>query len=128
MEELLLAALLGDAALGALVDDRVAWLMRDPDWKGRVPVVVLHRISGATDYHHDGPSGLAETLVQADCWGLDYSAAKHVAWAVRDVAYGLLTAPLQIFVLSEADDFDTGDPADQTLFRTRLDLRVWHTA
>ncbi len=82
MEEALVAYLLADTGLSALVGNRVHWVQRPQG--GALPCVVLRKISGSRDYHYKVPSGFVDARVQIDCMGLSYLASKQVARAVRD--------------------------------------------
>jgi len=123
MEESLVAQLLADAALAALVARRIKWLARPQ--ASALPAVVLQVVSGPRGYTFAGPDGLTGYLVQIDCWAGTYPAAKGVARAAI-AALGALSAPFQAaFVEGERDSFEAG-PAATDFFRTSLDVRVWH--
>lgn len=68
--------LVGDAAIAALVSDRVGWGMRLQG--GALPAVTLTLISRLPDVAHSGATGLTADRVQADCYA-----------AVREQAYDL---------------------------------------
>lgn len=127
MEADLIAKIMGTPAVSALVSTRVNWSRR-PQGQA-LPAIVLHRIGGTPDVHHGGPSGLAVSRVQVDCWGSSYGSAKALARAVQNAITARTftqgsTRFDVILVDSERDDSD-----DQTtpLFRTSLDLMV-HSA
>lgn len=115
--------LAADAEVLALVADRIVWGSR-PQGE-TLPCVVLHRITGARDYHLMGRSGLVESLVQIDCWAETWLAAKGVARAVGSALDSLVTDPFQkAFLTSERDDFEIDD--GRSYHRTLLEARVWH--
>ena len=126
MEEAITAILLEAAAVAALVDDRVNWGERPGQ---DMPAITLHRISGARDATMAGRSGLVSSTVQLDVWGRTYRDSKLLARAViaalpqtRAVAAGITVQG--VFINSESDSFEGDDPLP--LFRTRIDLSVWH--
>lgn len=132
MEAALLAKLLATVGVTALSDSRINWSRRPqgetiPANKG---AIVLHRIDGFPDYHTLGPSGLVESRVQVDCWGLSYKAAKSLARAVEAAVSGARFTQGAIrfdaiLLVDERDDtFDETAP----IFRTSLDLAVHHAS
>lgn len=126
MEEAITAILLGADPVAALVADRVNWGERPGE---DMPAITLHRISGARDATMAGRSGLVSSIVQLDVWGRTYRDSKLLARAViaalpqtRVVAAGITVQG--VFINSESDSFEGDDPLP--LFRTRIDLSVWH--
>jgi hypothetical protein len=81
------AALLADAAVAALCDERI-YPARLPQ-AGLLPAVVLHLISGVSDQATGGPTGPVERRVQVDCWGERYGDAAGLATAARRRLDGL---------------------------------------
>lgn len=124
MEEALRALLRGDSAVAAFVEARVDWGLRPQGQT--VPAISLWRVAGGDGYTFDGPDGQTESVVQVDCWAADYSAAKRLARAVKALVSGQSAQGLTLFVRAERDGYED-DPAS-LLFRTSLDLTVWHTA
>jgi hypothetical protein len=124
MEETLRSVLVADAGLSALVGERIIWGARP---QGELlPCLVLHRVTGARDYHMTGRSGLVDSLVQADCWAETWLAAKDVSRALLEALDGLTLSPFQkAFVTSERDTFETDDQG-RSFYRTMLEFRVWH--
>lgn len=59
----------GNGGVAAIVGARVATLVAPQSWDP--PFVVLSFPSSVPDHSMEGPSGYAETLVQADCYGGD---------------------------------------------------------
>lgn len=126
MEEAITAILLGDNPVAASVADRVNWGERPGE---EMPAITLHRISGSRDATMEGRSGLVSSTVQLDVWGRTYRDSKLLARAViaalpqtRIVAAGITVQG--VFINSESDSFECDDPLP--LFRTRIDLSVWH--
>lgn len=128
MEEALRARLLATAGVTALVGQRVTWALRARG--GALPAVVLHRISGRHDVTHDGLSGLTQSRVQVDCLAETHLAALTLGRAVVAAVGGFRSQQLQaVFVIAQRDDAD-GDAGvvSQPVFRSSLDLTVWHAA
>lgn len=129
MEELLLAALLGNTALTALVGDRVSWLDRPQG--AALPAVTLQIAAGPRSYTMSGPVGLIPYVIQVDVWAGTYKSMKQVSRALIGALHTLKTAPLQAFIDSEDETSERQDGPDAssstTFFRTRLDTRVWFT-
>lgn len=124
MEDALRSHLLAQNPLTALTSTRIDWGAR-PQGKAS-PCVVLHRVGGEREQSMEGPDGVIASRVQVDCWGVTYTDAKAVAVQVMAALNGYRAgAILRVFIDSERDDqfLDPPDP----LYRTRLDLRVWHT-
>lgn len=129
MEEALISLLLADTAVAAIVGRRV-FVGRRPQTAG-LPVVVIHRISGAPEYAGDGEAGIASLLFQIDCWATTYGQAKLLARAVT----GLLSAfsgtidavEVQFITLDAERDDPVSGTADNVTnpFRTSLDFQVW---
>lgn len=128
MEEALVTLLMGTAALAALVGNRINWVQAVQGCA--VPYVVLTRVSGTRDYKMTGPTGLVESRVQADCFGLTYASAKGVARKVEAALSGYSGAVGAvkfdgIFLATERDLFnDDESPAKR--FAVSLDFMVWH--
>ena len=131
MEEDLRTQLLANAAVKALVAQRVTWVMRPQG--SPIPAVVLHRIAGGRDYTYGERESLTSPLIQIDCWGQTYAQAKALSRAVI-TALDSLSAPFQgAFVQAERDTYERGDAPPTTsgtpdFFRTSLDVRVWHNS
>lgn len=125
MEEQLLQHLAGDAAVTALVADRIVWNAR-PQGEA-LPCIVLHRITGGRDYAMAGRTGLVESVVQIDCWGERWLSAKQVARAVVASLDGLAEEPFQAaFIDAERDTMDADDDGRE-FHRTMVDTRIWHS-
>lgn len=128
MEEALAALLLGNPAVAATAGDRVNWGARPDD--AELPAITLHRIAGRRDRTLARRTGLVASKVQIDCWGRAFRDAKLLARAVISALPQPRTVvgntTLQgVFIESESDTVDQTDP-DAPLFRTRIDISVWH--
>jgi hypothetical protein len=134
MEEALLAALAANAAVAALVGDRIGWGLR-PQGEG-LPAICLHLVSAPRTYTLAGRVPTVHRLVQVDCWGGAFDDAKLTARAVQAALDTLTAAPFQgAFLEGERDDSaereavrPPGVDADgaEDLFRTSLDVRIVH--
>lgn len=124
MEEKLVALLLANAGVTALVGSRVYWSRRPQGVS--LPAIILHRVSGTRNYTMQGSSGFVQSRVQVDCWAQSYAAAKQAARAVIAAVSGLRNADFQgVFVEGEQDTFEIGAGAAE-LNRTSLDLIISH--
>jgi hypothetical protein len=95
----------------------------------QLPAVVIHRIDGARDYAMQGPTGLVSSRLQIDCWAKTYTAAKTLARAVAAVLSGIRDDDIGIqgvFIDSERDLGESGSNQAEYLYRTMLDLNIWH--
>lgn len=128
MEEALVVYLLAGASLSALVAARAYW-MHAPQLALK-PYVILNRISGVRDYHLTAASGLVESRVQMDVYGLTYVSAKLVARAIESRLSGVQTSQGAVrfsgcFLSNERDGYED-DATPDKLFRTSLDFMIWH--
>lgn len=82
--------LLGDAAVAALVVDRV-FPIRMPQGT-KVASLVYTRVSGGTDYTMQGASGYARSRMQIDAWAPTADAATALANRVKDCLSGFTGA------------------------------------
>jgi hypothetical protein len=131
MEEGLIAYLLADAGVAALVATRVYWLRRPQG--GALPSITLQIVSTDREYTQAGREGLVGYLVQIDVWGATFKSMKQVQRAVIAALDSLSTTPFQgAFIESEretAEDQDGPDATTSTTFyRASVDVRVWHAA
>lgn len=129
MEEALVAWLLADGPLAAIVAARINWNER-PQGKA-LPAVVLQRITGIRDYHMQGPSGLVRSLVQIDCWGKTFeeviAASRAVIARLSGVGMGEVSSIQLASLINERQGFD-GDPdASERFHRASLDFELWHS-
>ncbi len=130
MEEALVAVLLADAALAAIVGPRITWQVRPQG--DALPAIVLQRVSGARDYAMEGPTGLVQSRVQMDCWSVTYASALAVARALRNLLSGLRTeaggTELQgCFIDLERHSFEKDGEAAQAFHRVMIDFQIWHS-
>lgn len=133
MEEALIAYLLADSGVAALVGtppavQRLYW-MQAPQSVAK-PYGTLQGISGLRDTPMDGPSGLVESRVQIDCYGLTYNSAKTLARAIEaaisGAAFSQGTTYFQgCFVDAERDGYES-DASPDKLFRVSLDFIIFH--
>jgi hypothetical protein len=126
MEAALIAKLLASVGITALVSTRINWSRR-PQGEA-LPAIVLHRIDGTPDVHHGGASGLGVSRVQVDCWGASYGSAKAVARAVEAAvtAQTFTQGVIRFDVILIADERDSTSDETTPIFRTSLDLMVYH--
>lgn len=131
MEESLVAYLMAYSGLTALIGSnpvRIYWT-RAPQAVAK-PYVTMQRISGNRDTHMQGVSGLVESRVQVDCYGLTYAASKGVARAVEARISGLAFTQsgtvFQVCILDAERDGYEDDATPDKLYRTSLDFIIWH--
>ena len=130
MEEALVSLLLNDSGLTSRVDNRVYWARRPQDVSA-LPVITLFRVSAPRDYHMQGASGLVESRVQCDLFGAKYSETKLSARALMAAINGYSgtfsgTQFQRISIENERDTNETESDAGRHLFRTSIDLLIWH--
>lgn len=123
MEAHLIALLLADPALAALVGGRIRPLRRMQG--ADLPAITLRRIGGAPIHTHAGPADLSRARLQIDIWA-EFLAD---ALAVRDAAAAILDAaadpagPIRAALRRDARDLSE---AEGTLVRLSLDYHIWH--
>lgn len=130
MEEALRALLLSSADVQAAVSMRVSWVRRSRN-SSELPAVVLTLISYEPDYVMTGPSGLIKSRVQADIYGQSAGEAKLTARALISVLNGYSgtknNITFQRISIDSVRDFnEVESAADRYLFRTSIDLLIWH--
>jgi hypothetical protein len=128
MEEAIRTRLLATSGVTALVSQRVYCGSRPQG--GALPDIIINRISGAPIYTDDGESGLAEARLELECWGTTYASAKNPARAVivsLSAFFGTVGGTTFQYILldAERDLREGGGNADEYLFRTQLDFRIW---
>ncbi len=105
--------LLADAGIAAIVGTRV-YPIKIPQGI-KLASIVYSRISGAGDYHHGGPSGLAMPRYQIDAWAPTGDAATILANLIKDridgyrgvMGSGGAAVTVQgVFMLDEREDYD----------------------
>ena len=127
MEDALIAKLLADSGVSALVSNRVYPVSRPQGTA--LPAISLGTVSNVPVYTNDGEAGIAESRVQVDCWGATYGSVKAVARAVTaslSAFFGAVDGRVFQYVLldGERDSRESGSNAPEYLFRTQLDFRV----
>lgn len=131
MEEDLVALLLADAGLTALVGTRIKWLLRPQG--SALPAITLQLAAGGRDYHFGGRSDLSGPLIQMDVWAATFASMKAVERALLTALDAITAAPFQgAFVESERETTETQDGPDATgsttFYRASKDVRVWSHA
>ena len=127
MEEAIIARLLADSGVAAIVGTRVFPGSRPQN--AALPSAVLNRISGGPLYADDGEVGLEQGRIQVDCWAETYTGAKLLARAVTaclsafDGTVGA-TAFEFIELEIERDLREGGGNSADYPFRTALDFVV----
>jgi len=133
MEEDLVAKLLADDGLEALVGARIYWL--DRPQTDALPSITLQVISPGRTYTYAGATGLNGPRVQADCWGASYLSAKQVSRALIAAVEMPGTRGDTVFsaaFLESAADLPPEDmPAKQPggpskVYRVSMDFIIWN--
>jgi hypothetical protein len=132
MEEAFRTFLLANAAVVAVVGDRIAWdaLPRaDALPAVTLPAVTLHLVSGGRSYTVKGRSTLRGPTVQINCWGSSSKQAGDLAELIVeacDVPAGTIKG---VFVVAERGDWRKGDgprsDGARDFYHAGLDVRVW---
>ena len=125
IEEALKIHFVNDAALTALVSDRIYW-QRQPE-NGTLPSVTFRRIGGMRFRSMDGYAGMTESTFQFDAW------SKTSPTEARLLAQ-MLTISLEHFkgIDRRADvvDVDAGvdlhDPEPTNVFHVAVDATILH--
>lgn len=102
---------------------------RAPQTAPARPYVVLSRISGAREYHMQGPDGLVSSRIQIDVYADTYIAAHNTGIAIAGALSGYRGGTIQgVFVDNQRDltGIEGGDPNE--LFRLSIDVIVHHTS
>jgi hypothetical protein len=128
MEEALVAYLLDDASLSALVADRITWTIRPQG--STLPAVVLTGVDALPDYTMSGPSGLVSSRLQVDCWAMTYAGGKQIARAVEAALSGIDVVRGGValrggFKQGERDSFEKSTGGTE-LYRVSEDYIIWH--
>jgi hypothetical protein len=129
MEEALRSLLLQSAAVKATVQANVGWGLRPQG--AALPGVALFEVGGLPSLSFSGPAEWARSRVQADCWARTYKEARGVADAIggrEGVLHGFRgtigDVRLRTMVIARRTDDDRD--GEGPLYRTSLDLLVWH--
>jgi hypothetical protein len=128
MEEAIIAKLLADSGVTAIVQARVFPVSRPQGTA--LPAVTVTRVSGGPEYADDGEAGLEEARIQIDCRADTYQAAKLLARAVTaslSAFQGTVGATTfqDIELDIERDLRESGTNAADYPFRISLDFIVW---
>lgn len=128
LAEALLSRLTSDAAVTALVGDRVHWVKRDQG--GALPVIVLRRVSGQRPELLDGEEDMLTSRVQADCMAWSHAAAWALAAAARAVLLPEAGVGDMLFWRASADaPRDLGEQLPEGfVHRASVDFIIRHTA
>lgn len=126
MEADLIARLLADSGLSALVSNRVNPLSRIAGED--LPAVTLMKVTPGRSYTFDGPDVGSGALFQFDIWARTVEAAKAVMAALLNA----LEKPATIggtefgmsFLQSERDSLEEV-PGEGTIYRTSADFLIW---
>ena len=127
MEEALIAKLLADVGVAALVSTRV-YVGARPQ-ASLLPAIVVNVVSAIPSYSDDGEDGIEDARVQIDCWGETYSSAKLVSRAVKTAlsAFDGIVSGITFRFISldlEHDLRESGADTADFPFRTSLDFIV----
>lgn len=128
-ENALRAAILSDAAVVALVGDRVAraspvGLEQNPV----LPIIGFQRYATIRREGLDGANGLAEVAFLVDFWARTGDAARDLFDAVRLAinCKRFIVAGEEVQKIQIRTDRDLPEPGVE-LFRVQADVRLWHT-
>lgn len=125
-EEALVARLLGDAAVAALVDDRVEWDDLAPD--SALPAIMLQLINDGRTQTNDGIDAFTGDRVQVNC----IARTKSVASALSTAAIGVIVPAGEQDGVTFLESFIDGGGSDAERTptgrrnRKRTDLIIWH--
>ena len=127
MEGALLARLMADAAVAALVGTRVYW--EDRPQEDALPAITLQVIPSKRVQHMTGFQRLQLTRVQMDVWAESYESKKAVAEAAIAAVTPRATVGGVRFDRAIIDrDGDLPARAGETSIRRRsIDLGIWHS-
>lgn len=132
MHEDLVTRLRSDAgviAAAGVVNSRAAidWVERPRDV---FPCATLEEIDAGDIFTLGGKSGLAGTLIQADCWGLTFGDVKILERAIVSALEQTGTAGTTDFSYSLRQSSRSVRPEDLgsglKVFRASLDFEVWN--
>ncbi|MCB1476650.1 MAG: DUF3168 domain-containing protein [Rhodobiaceae bacterium] len=130
MEEALIAFLLADSGLTALVGTRVSYAVNQQG--APLPRVTILPVSRVPGYADDGEAGLTEARLQIDIYASSLAAAREIAAAVfaRLSAVSAVISGVDfqtIELLDEDASFEALTDGDQP-YRVRQDYLIWHNA
>lgn len=123
LEEAIVAALIADAGVNALIGGRVYHIQKPA--KPVYPAITYERISTVPDLTLDGPSTFTEVTIEIDCWGAGIAEARALAEAVKTLLNGhmgdLQGVLIQYARMVNQDDFADID-GDFKVRRVSLDF------
>lgn len=123
MEEAIRTLLLADSGVSSRASDRVNFGTHPQGQP--FPAIVLNTISDAEEYTLDGPNGLSQGRVQADCYGDSYRSAKELSRAVRSLLSGYQSGAFQgVFHVSSRDSREGGTNEADRPYRVSMDFMV----
>lgn len=125
--------LLSDPAVSAMVGgSRIYSVVLDQAVVA--PALVFHRVSGFTDYQMNGPSDLAQVLMQIDASSLTSDQSSQLADATHaklsgfkgEVAYG--SSPIELFIFRGIFSTNLRELYDSAskLYRVSRDFTMWY--
>jgi hypothetical protein len=122
MEEEFRAALLSAAGVSALTG-LVSW--RSVPQGLPPPFVVLYGISDVNGHTLEGPDGLSQSRVQADCYAITHGQAKALARAVRAAMDGFKGGSIQgVFHAGTRDKDISGTSETDQPFGVSVDFLI----
>lgn len=129
IEEALVDILEADAAVAAVVDDRIYPIVLPQG--AMLPAIVYQRISGPRAETMQGPSGLAWPRFQFVSVGATFGDAMAVAVAVRQALDGYRgmvggVTIHGILILNEFQQFNPATAEEAESWLIYQDFRVWH--
>lgn len=128
MEEDLVARLVADAGVSALVGEAVSWFERNRD--DALPALVLTKVSPGRDYTHGGADGLDGPRVQFDCLGRTGTEAVALKRAVVACMEQAATVGDTLFHIAflEGENWIAQGEQDggEALFQLSLDFIFYH--
>lgn len=100
----------------------------------RYPAIVYSLVSGVSDYAQDGPTDLARSRVQVDCFAADKLGVITLRSAVMNALSGYrgtIGSPAisiqGVFALNQASNWGDGmAPTGPDVYRTIIDFDIWH--
>lgn len=114
------------ALLAPIAGGHRYWV-RKPQAVDVLPYVVLQRISHVRGYHMQGDDSLPENRVQVDVYAETFTSARNTAKAIVDLVTGYRSEAIRGIFVDGQRDLPTSDAGEVNhLFRTSIDLIVWH--
>lgn len=128
LEEGIAAFLIADAAIGAVVADRIYPMMIPQG--ATIPCLTYQRISTPRITTHDssGSTGdLAHPRFQFDAWAETQKSAKAISDVLRGVLHGKTGAMGGVTIRAALADNEVPEYVpDIELYRSRSDYIIWH--